>query len=107
MILLRELLSDMHHEKKNGMLHVEEWKLPEVEYLHNVGFDFLDDYKMGIDKSPYLTIYKNENETEEKGKPKVFFTVEEKGKSNKTFKEFGDVISYFDTFPQHEIDKRK
>jgi len=107
MILLKELLDLEDHPKKNGMLHVEEWKLPEVEYLHNVGFDFLDDYKMGIDKSPYLTIYKNENETNEKGKPNVFFTIEEKGKSNKTFKEFGDVINYFDTFQQHEIDKRK
>jgi hypothetical protein len=72
-----------------------------------MGFDFLDDYKMGIDKDPFITIYKKENPGKEKNKPITYFVVEVKNKSNKQFKNFEDVINYFDNFEQEKIDKRK
>ena len=107
-ILLKELLQDIDHAKKDGMIHVEDWRMPDVEHLHNMGFDFEDDYKMSTDKPPYITVYKKEEPAKEgEDKPKEFFYIEEPSKSVKRFEKFNDVIKFFDTYSQPILDKRR
>jgi len=106
-ILLKELLRELEHEKKDGMIHVEEWRISEVEYLHNMEFDFIDDYKMSTSKPPIITIYKKEETDETTKKPTEYFYIDEVNKAIKRFKDFCDVINYFDTYIQPEFDKKR
>ena len=106
MILLKELLHSINKENKSGMIHIDSWKLPEVDYLHNMGFIFEDDFKMSTPKPPIITIYKKKDNPDDKKSLEKFY-LEEPNKSVKTFNEFRDIISFFDSYEQEEIDKRK
>jgi hypothetical protein len=106
MILLKELLDSIDKDNKSGMICIDNWKLSEVEYLHNVGFIFEDDYKMSTPKPPIISIYKKKDSADDK-KSKGTFYLEEPDKSIKTFNEFKDMISYFDNYSQSEIDDRE
>ena len=89
------------------MIHIDDWRLQEVDYLHNMGFIFEDDFKMSTPKPPIISIYKKKDENDTDKKSKGIFYLEEPDKSVKTFKEFKDIISFFDNYEQDEIDKRK
>ena len=106
MILLKELLDSIDKDNKSGMICIDNWKLSEVEYLHNVGFIFEDDYKMSTPKPPIISIYKKKDSADDK-KSKGTFYLEEPDKSIKTFNEFKDMVSFFDSYSQSEIDDRK
>lgn len=102
-ILLKELLNAIDKENKSGMICIDNWKLNEVEYLHNVGFIFEDDFKMSTPKPPIISIYKKKDDAADK-KSKGTFYLEEPDKSVKTFKDFKDMISYFDQYEQPSVD---
>ena len=106
MILLKELIHSTAKENKSGMIHIDDWRLPEVDYLHNMGFIFEDDFKMSTPKPPIITIYKKKDNPDDKKSLEKFY-LEEPNKSVKTFNEFRDIISFFDSYEQEEIDKRK
>ena len=106
MILLKELLHSINKENETGMIHIDSWRLPEVDYLHNMGFIFEDDFKMSTPKPPIISIYKKKDESEDEKSNEKFY-LEEPNKSVKTFEEFKDVISFFDNYEQPAIDKRK
>jgi len=106
MILLKELLNSVATENKSGMIEIDSWRLPEVDYLHNMGFIFEDDFKMSTPKPPHITIYKKKDSPDDK-KSEETFHLEEPDKSVKTFKDFKDMVSFFDSYEQEEIDKRK
>ena len=106
MILLKELIHSTAKENETGMIHIDSWRLPEVDYLHNMGFIFEDDFKMSTPKPPIITIYKKKDNPDDKKSLEKFY-LEEPNKSVKTFNEFRDIISFFDSYEQEEIDKRK
>lgn len=107
-ILISELLHSIDNAKKDGLVHIDDWKLSDVDYLHNMGFNFDDDYKMSTPKEPIITIYKKEDEQVKEGQdPKSMYHIEEKGKSLKKFEKFTDIINFFDNYAQPEIDKRR
>lgn len=119
MISLIELLHSVEEENKSGLINIDSWRWPDVDHLVTMGFDFSDDYHMTTSKEPKITIYKKKEKEETgkenthlKGKNKsdkdnVYFYVEEENKLKKRFKDFNDVIDYFDTYEQPEIDKNK
>lgn len=104
MISLLELLHTIGEEKKSGLIDIDSWRWADVEHLANMGFAFDGDYYMKTDKSPIMTIYKKK-EKDEQGKKAEYFYLEEEGKETKRFKLFNDLIDFFDTYSQPEIDK--
>lgn len=104
MISLTELLHSIHKEEKSGMVNIDSWRWPDVDHLVAMGFEFGDDYHMVTPKDPRIIIYKKKDK-DELGKSREFFFIEEPKRENKRFKNFNDVIDYFDHYDQPEIDK--
>lgn len=90
-------------ENEEGLVKIDSWRWPEVDHLMTMGFEMGDDY-MYTTKKPKITVYQKK-EKDEKDKPHNFFFVEEKKRGKKRFKTFNDVIDYFDTYVQPELDK--
>lgn len=106
---LIELLHSIDKENKDGLVNVDDWRWPDVEHLISMGFDFVDDYRFRTNRDPGIVVYrkKETDEKDENGKKTDFFYVEEKDKKLRRFKTFNDVIDYFDTYSQPELDKNK
>lgn len=103
MISLTELLHSIDKEDKDGLVNIDDWRYPDVQHLIDMGFDFADDFRFCTDKDPKITVYKKKDkDSEDKTE---FFYVEEKDRETKRFKAFNDVIDYFDTYSQPDIDK--
>jgi hypothetical protein len=101
---LTELLQAIKDENKEGMVSIDDWRWPDVDHLVAMGFEFGDDFRMITNKEPKITIYKK-RDNDGKGKDHQFFFVEEPKRETKRFKNFNDVIDYFDTYSQPELDK--
>jgi len=108
MIKLTELLHAIEDEEKNGLVKIDDWRWPDAEHLVNMGFEFADDYNLETTKDPKIKVYKKKVK-DEKNKDKkevTYFFVEEKKKATRRFKNFNDVIDYFDTYAQPELDEK-
>ena len=106
---LTELLHSIDKENKDGLVNVDDWRWPDVEHLISMGFDFVDDYRFQTNRDPKIIVYRKKevDEKNEDVEKEDFFYVEEKGKKTRRFKTFNDVIDYFDTYSQPELDKNK
>lgn len=110
MITLKELLHSIRAENEEGLINVDDWRWPDLDHLITMGFDFQDDYRMTSKKgttedgNEKITIYRKKDK-DDKGKQEKFFFVEEPKRGVKRFKNFNDIIDYFDTYSQPEIDK--
>lgn len=115
MISLIELLHSINSEKKEGLIHIDDWKYPNIDHLINMGFEIGDDFKLNTPRDPKITVYKKEEIDETPGttidepteKKHEYFYVEVEKRKPKRFREFNEVIEYFDRFEQPEIDKYK
>lgn len=105
MTKLKDLLESIDAESKDGLVNIDDWRWPDVDHLKHMGFDFKDDYRMETQKSPKITIYKKKEKDTESGKIIPFFYIEEPNTHLKRFKTFNDVIDFFDTYSQPELDK--
>jgi len=105
MITLKELLHSIDEESKEGLINVDDWRWPDVDHLVNMGFDFGDDFHLRTTKEPHITVYKKKELDEASGKKTEYFYVEEDKRATKRFKTFNDVIDYFDTYSQPDLDK--
>lgn len=105
MISLTELLHSIDEETKSDLVKIDDWRWPDVDHLVTMGFEFSDDYHLHTTKDPKITIYKKKNKDGSKGKVKAHFYIEEKNRELKRFETFNDVIEYFDTYAQPELDK--
>jgi len=105
MISITELLHNLADEKESGLVKVDDWRWPDVDHLVNMGFEFGDDFHLNTAKSPKITVYKKKDLDEASGKKQDYFYVEEEKRDTKRFKSFNDVIDYFDTYSQPELDK--
>jgi hypothetical protein len=105
MITLLELLHTLGEEKQSGLIPIDDWRWPDVDHLATMGFKFDGDYYMRTDKEPYMKVYKKKEEDPSTGKKIVWFFLEEEKKPVKRFKNFNDLIDFFDTYQQPEIDK--
>ncbi len=101
---LTELLHGIDQEKKEGFVNIDDWRWPDVDHLVTMGFKFKDDHHLQTEKPPKITIYKKK-EKDKDGKEKAFFFVEEPKKPLKRFKTFNDVIDFFDSYSQPDLDK--
>lgn len=104
MIVLKELIHTIDEESKAGLINVDDWRWPDVDHLVTMGFEFGDDYHMITKKDPKIVIYKKK-EKDDAGKTQSYFFIEEPKRGLKRFKNFNDVIDYFDTYSQPELDK--
>lgn len=102
---LTELLNTIDAENKEGLVKIDDWRWPDVDHLVTMGFKFQDDHHMQTEKPPKMTIYKKKSLDEATGKKTAYFYVEEPKKKLKRFKSFNDVIDFFDTYEQPDIDK--
>ncbi len=105
MIKLVEILNRIDTENAEGLINIDDWRWPDVDHLVNMGFEFGDDFRLKTPQKPEITIYKKKSTDEATGKPHDFFYVEEGDRKQKRFKMFNDVIDYFDTYAQPELDK--
>lgn len=96
---LLELLNILTIEKKKGYVDLDDWKWNDLDHLVNMGFDFNGDYTMKLD-NPKIEIYKKKLPSGE------YFYLDDDEKGIKIFKNFEDLISYFDHYSQPEIDKQ-
>lgn len=105
MITLKELLHVVGEEKKSGLVNIDDWRWPDVDHLATMGFQFDGDFQMRTDKDPDMVVYKKKEKDGTNGKTTEYYYLEEKGKPSKRFKNFNDMIDFFDTYEQPEIDK--
>lgn len=105
MITLKELLHSISNEKKDGLVSVDDWRWPDVDHLVSMGFEFGDDYHLRTNQDPKMTVYKKKELDEASGKKCECFYVEEDKRATKRFKSFNDVIDYFDSYVQPDLDK--
>lgn len=105
MIKLTELLHSIDEENKEGLVNIDNWRWPDVDHLVNMGFEFGDDFRLHTNKDPKIVVYKKKEVDESSGKKCDYFYVEEEDRETKRFKSFPDVIDYFDTYSQPEVDK--
>jgi hypothetical protein len=106
MIVLKEIIHTLEKEKEDGMVHTDDWRWPDLDHLVTMGFDFDGDFKVSTKIPPHIVIYKKKDKGDD-GKTTENFYVEEKGKATRRFKEFNEIIDYFDTYSQPELDKLK
>lgn len=102
---LTELLHAIDEETKEGLVNIDEWRWPDVDHLVTMGFKFKDDHHMQTEKPPKITIYKKKSMDEKTGKKTSAFYIEEPKQPVKRFKTFNEVIDFFDTYKQPELDK--
>lgn len=107
MIALTELLNTIANEKKSGLVNIDDWRWPDVDHLISMGFEFGDDHHLNTPKEPRITVYKKKDLDETTGQKSECFYVEEKKRGVKRFKKFSDVIEYFDSYSQPELDKNQ
>ena len=105
MISLTELLREIDEENKDGIVAIDSWRWPDVDYLISMGFDFADDHRFHTTKEPKITIYKKSDTDDSDGNPDEYFYVEEPGRSIKRFKRFNDLVDFFDSYEQPELSK--
>jgi hypothetical protein len=103
---LIELLHSIDKENKDGFVNIDDWRWPDVDHLMAMGFEFVDDYRFKTNREPEIIVYRKKEKNED-GEAIDFFYAEEKGKKVRRFKTFNDVIDYFDTYSQPELDKNK
>ena len=97
-MLLKELLHTTQAEKIKGLVNIDDWKFQDVDHLTAMGFDFDGDFAMAMEAPP-MKVYKKKHPKGE------FFYLEEDGKGIKVFKNFDQMVEYFDHYSQPEIDK--
>lgn len=97
---LAEILHVISDEKQTGLINIDDWKWADADHLKTMGFEFDGDYVMSL-KSPPIHIYKKKQPEGE------CFFIEEKGKPTKACRNFDEVVQYFDTYSQPEIDKER
>jgi hypothetical protein len=102
---LTELLHAIDEEAKEGLVSIEDWRWPDVDHLHTMGFVFMDDHHMQTEKPPKMVIYKKKSLDEASGKQTSHFYIEEPKRAAKRFKTFNDVIDFFDNYRQPELEK--
>jgi len=110
MISLKEILHIIGDEKKSGLIPIDDWKWPDVDHLATMGFGFDGDYYMRTEKPPRMTVYKKKDKSPSGENEENFYLEEEGEKSEKkvkVFKIFNDLIDYFDTYSQPEIDEKR
>ena len=103
--LLKEILHSVDEEQNSGLINIDSWRWPDMDHLITMGFKFQDDHHLQTEKPPKMTIYKKKELDEATGKDTSYFYIEEPKKKLKRFKTFNDVIDFFDTYQQPEIDK--
>ena len=103
MIKLTELLHSIDQEEKEGLTPVDTWRWPDVDHLMTMGFEVMDDYHLKTKMPPEIVIYRKKDKDKD-GKNKTFFYIEEPKKKLKRFETFNDVIDFFDSYKQEEID---
>lgn len=97
---LLEILRTIAGDRQSDKVHIDDWKWADADHLKTMGFDFDGDYVMSL-KEPDIKVYKKKSPKGE------CFVVEEKERGIRLFKEFDQVIDYFDHYPQPEIDKER
>jgi len=105
MISLVELMHSISAETKEGLVNVDDWRFSDLSHLMDMGFEFGDDYHLNTPKDPKITIYKKKDVDALTRKKQEYFYVEEEKRKLKRFENFNDVIDYFDTYQQPELDK--
>jgi hypothetical protein len=101
---LMELIHTIGEEKRSGLINIDDWRWADVEHLANMDFKFDGDFHMRTNKPPMMTIYKKKDK-DKKGKETEYFYLEEENKKIKRFQKFNDLIDFFDTYSQPDIDK--
>jgi hypothetical protein len=104
MIKLVEILNRIDSENNDGLINIDDWRFPDVDHMVNMGFEFADDFRFTTPREPKIIVYKKKSK-DETGKPQDFFFVEEGDRKHKQFKTFNDLMDYFDTYSQPELDK--
>lgn len=102
---LTELLNTIDAEAEKGLVNIDDWRWPDVDHLITMGFKFKDDHHLETEKPPKMVIYKKKGLDEATGKNTTHFYIEEPKKKLKRFKTFNDVIDFFDTYQQPDLDK--
>lgn len=103
-IKLTELLHSIAEDKNQELVNLDDWKYPDVDHLVTMGFDFNDDHHLTTNKEPHISVYKKKEKDKENNPCEIFY-VEEERRGKKRFQNFNDVIEYFDTYSQPELDK--
>ena len=96
---LTELLHIVGDEKKKGLINIDDWKFNDAAHLKDMMFEFDGDYVMTLDE-PHMRVYKKKTPQGE-----CFFLEDKDGV--RIFREFEQVVQFFDHYPQPEIDKQK
>lgn len=98
---LSEVLHMVRDEHQKGLVNLDDWKWADLDHLKTMGFEFDGEYTVSLEH-PNIKIYKRKNPD-----GKEVFIVEDEDKGTKSFNEFDDIIQFFDSYTQPEIDKER
>jgi hypothetical protein len=108
---LTEILKLMDEESKEGLVNIDDWRIQDAEHLIEMGFNMGDDYRFITDRDPKIEVYRKKETVKEGDASKPteanYFYVKEANKKTRRFKDFNEVIDYFDSYSQPELDKNK
>jgi len=91
MIKLVELLHTIRDEHESGLTPTDNWKITDVDFLTDMGFNTNGIYHFGMD-NPKIKVYHKKGEG---------FIVEDKTRNEKqTFQKFADLMEYFSKYQQ-------
>lgn len=104
MLKLSEILHSIEDEESQGLIDLDDWKLSEIDYLTDMGFDFDGNYKMRL-QNPEMSVYKKKGMQHQLPKDIMAvgegYVLEDKAK-NKThdFTTFKQMVEFFDNYQQ-------
>ena len=94
MISLKEILHTVESEKKQELIPHEKWTIVETDHLFDMGFKPNGTFCMGLENPPMLVYRKKDG----------FYLKDGKKKQNFVFKEFDQLVNYFDNYKQDSKD---
>ena len=104
-----ELLHTSNQADEENFVPIDEWDWNEVDHLATMGFSFDGEYHMRL-KSPKMAIYKkNEGRKKDplsatnKEEETPFYLEDPTGKHK--FRNFHQLMSFFDTYEQKDLNK--
>ena len=104
MLKLSEILRSSDEEESQGLIDLDDWKLSEVDYLTDMGFDMAGACKMEL-MNPELVVYKKKGVKHQLPKDvqavgEGYVIEDNSRKKTHTFATFKQMVEFFDNYQQ-------
>jgi hypothetical protein len=104
MIKLKSILESLENEKNSDLILLDDWKLTEIDYLMDMGFNQDGDYSLTLNK-PKIKVYKKKKinhklSTDLHALGEGYIIEDEEKNKKYIFPTFGKMVNFFDNYEQ-------